>query len=94
MRSDFSLLTKCFPGKAIGNLCHVKHLHYDETSNKGTEMINVVFGVLTNNKKFRTICLAGDIIREEGTSKCQSAAIVDLFTECVKLLKGWCNQKK
>ena len=55
--------------------------------------MNVILGVLTNKKKLRTICLAGDIIPEDGTVKCQSAVIVDQFTECVKLLKGWRDQK-
>ena len=44
--------------------------------------MNVILGVITNNKKLRTICIADDIIPEDGTAKCQSAAIVDQFTGC------------
>ena len=51
--------------------------------------MNVILGVLTNNKKLRTICLAGDIIPEDGTTECQSASIFDQFTKCGQLIKGW-----
>ena len=44
--------------------------------------MNVILGVLTNNKKLRTICLADDIIPEDGTDKCHSAVIVEQYTEC------------
>ena len=82
MRNALSLITKCLAGKDIVNSIHVKQLHSDETSHKGTEIINVILGVLTNIKKLRAICLAGDIIPEDGTSERQSAAIVDQFTKC------------
>ena len=55
-------------------------------------MMNLILGVLTNNKKLRTICLAGDIIPEDGTAECQSVAIVEKFTKCGRLLKGWRKQ--
>ena len=51
--------------------------------------MNIILGVLTNNKKLRTICLAGDTIPEGGTAECQSTAIVDQFTECGQLIKVW-----
>ena len=38
------------------------------------------------------MCLAGDIMPEDGTAEYQSAAIVDQFTESGKLLKGWREQ--
>ena len=62
MRSDFSLLYKCLAGNANGNSSQVEELHYDATSNNGKEITNVILGVLTKNKKLRTICLASDII--------------------------------
>ena len=85
--SALSLLTKLLVCKAIGNSNQVKQLHSDATSHKGTEIMNFILGVLTNNKKLRTICLAGDIIPEDGTSECQSAAIVDQFTKCGRMLR-------
>ena len=92
MRSALSLLTKCLAGKSIVNSRQVKQLHSDSTSHKGAEIMSVILGVLKNNKNLRTICLAGDIIPEDGTSECQSSAIVDQFTEYRRLLKGWCKQ--
>ena len=90
--SDFFLLTNCLAGKAIGKSIQFKQLHSDATSHKETEIINVIFGVLTNKKKLRTICLAGDIIPEGVTYECQRAAIFDQYTECGRLLKGWRKQ--
>ena len=92
MRSALFLLTKCLAGKFIGNYNQVKRLHSDAKIHKGTEITNVILGVLINNKKLRTICLAGDIIPEDGTAECQSSAIVDQFTECGRLLKCRSNQ--
>ena len=88
MCSALYLFTKLLAGKAIGNSIQVKQLHSDATNPKGTEIMNFVLGVITNNKKLRNIYLAGDIIPEDGTAECQSAAIVDQFTECEQLLKG------
>ena len=87
-RSDLLLITKCLESKAIDNSIQVNQLHYDATSHKGTEIMNVILGVLTNNKKLRNIRLSGDIIPEDGTAECQSAAIFDQFTECGRLIKG------
>ena len=93
MRSDFYLLTKCLAGKAIGKLIQVKQLHSDATSHKVTEIMNLILGVLTNNKELRTICFSSDIIPEDGTAKCQSSGIVDQFTKCVLLIKCCCKKK-
>ena len=93
MRIFLYLLTKCLTRNSIGNSIQVKQLHSDATSHKGTEIINFVLGVLTNNKKLRTICLVGDIIPEDSTSEWQIAAIVYQFTECGWLIKGWRKQK-
>ena len=82
MRSDFYLITKCLVDKFIGNLIQVKQLHSNATYQKGTEIMNIILGVLTTKTKLRTICLAGDIIPEDGTSECHSATIVDQFTKC------------
>ena len=92
MHSDFPLLTKWLEGKAFGNSIQVKQLHSDATIHKGKEMMNIILGVLINNKKLRTIYLAGDIIPEDGTVECQSAAIIDQFTKCGRLIKGWRKQ--
>ena len=87
--SALSLLTKWLASMAIGNSFQVSQLHSDATSHKGTYIMNVILGVLTNNKNLITIYVAGDIIPEDGTAECQSAAIVDQFTEFGRLIKGW-----
>ena len=73
MHSALSLINMCLAGKAIGNSIQVKQLHSDATIHKGIEIMNFVLGVLTNNKKLITICIACDIIPEDGTTECQSA---------------------
>ena len=82
MRSSLSLLINCLSGKVIVSYIQVNQLHSDATSHKGTEIMNVILVVLTNNKKFRTVCLASYIIPEDGTAECHSAAIFDQLTEC------------
>ena len=62
MRSALYLLTKCLAGKAMGKLIQVKQLHSDAPIHKVTEIMNLILGVLTNNKELRTICFSSDII--------------------------------
>ena len=92
MRSALSLLTKCLAVKAIINSSQVDQSYSSSTNHKGTEIMNIILGVLTNNKKLRTIYLAGYIIPEDGTAECQSAAIVDQFSECGRLIEVWRDQ--
>ena len=77
MCSDLYLITNCLSFKENRNSRQVKQLHSDAKIHKGTEIINVILCVLTNNKQLRTIYLAGDIIPEDDTAKCQSDAIID-----------------
>ena len=37
----------------------------------------------------KNICLAGDIIPEDGTAACQSTAIVNQFSKSGQLLERW-----
>ena len=64
-------------------------MHSDAISHKGTEIMNIILGVLTNKKKLTTIYIASVIIQKDGTAECQSATIVDQFTKYGPLLKGW-----
>ena len=61
----------------------------DGTEHKGTEIFNIVCSILNKDKKLKIICLAGDIIPEDGTAACQSAAIVDQFYKSGQLLERW-----
>ena len=68
MRIALSLLASCLVGKDIGNSIQVNQLHSYATIHKGKQIMIVVLSVLTNNKKLRTICLAGDITPKVNTS--------------------------
>ena len=76
-------------GKTIAKSNKIKQFHTDRTSHKGTEIVNIVCSILNKDKKLKTICLAGDIIPEGGTAACQSAAIVNQFSNIGQLLDRW-----
>ena len=82
-------MTKCLADKAVGSSTKIKQPHTDRTSHKRTEIVNASCDILTKDHKLKTICLAGDIIPEEGTAECQSTAIVNWFSETGRLLEGW-----
>ena len=63
-------------------------MHTDETSHKDTEIVNLICDILTQDIKLRTICVAGDIIAEDGTAECQSTVIVNQFSESGQPLDG------
>ena len=94
-----SILTYILPTKLARMASHqhidesaqIQQLHTDTTSHKGTEIVNVVCGILTKNNALRTICLAGDITAEDGTTKYQSLTIVNQFSESGRLLGRWCD---
>ena len=74
-------VTQVVAGKTIAESTKIKKLHTDRTSHKGTEIVNIVCSILNKDKKLKTICLAGDIIPEDSTAACQSAAIVNQFSK-------------
>ena len=74
-------VTQAVAGKTIAESTKIKQLHTDGTSHKGTEIVNIVCSILNKDKKLKTICLAGDIIPEDSTAACQSAAIVNQFSK-------------
>ena len=82
-------VTQAVAGKTIAAFTKIKQLHTDETSHKGTEILNIVCSIFNKDKKLKTICLAGDIVPEDGTAACQSAAIVNQFSKSVQLLERW-----
>ena len=70
-------VTQADSGKTIVESTKIKQIHTDGTSHKGTEIVNIVCSILNKDKKLKTICLAGNIIPEDGTAACQIAAIVN-----------------
>ena len=86
MRTVLSLVMKCLAGKMIGSSTKIKQLHTNGTSHKGTEVVNLICSILSHNNTLQTICLAGDIISEDGTAECQSTAITNQFSETGRLL--------
>ena len=82
-------VTHAVAGKTIAESSKINQLHTDGTSHKGTEIVTVVCSILNKEKKLKTICLAGDIIPEDGTAACQSAAIVNQFSKIGQLLERW-----
>ena len=50
LRNVLSLVTKCLADKAIGGSAKIKQLHVDRTSHKGTEIVNIISGILTKKQ--------------------------------------------
>ena len=71
LRTVLSDVTQAISGKTIAESTKIKQFHRDETSHSGTEIVNIVCSVLNKDKKLKTICLAGDIIPDDGTAACQ-----------------------
>ena len=78
----------------IGSSTKIKQLHTNGTSHKGIEVVNLICSILSHDNKLRTICLAGDIISEDGTAEYQRTTIVNQFSETGRLLEGWRNKTK
>ena len=85
LHTVLSNVTQAVSGKTISESTNIKQLHTDGTSHKGTEIVNIVCSILNKYNQLKTICLAGDIILEEGTTACQSAAIVNQFSKSGQL---------
>ena len=89
LRMVLYYVTQSVAGNNIAESTKINQLHTEGTSHKGTEIVNIVCSILNKYKKLKTICLAGNIIPEDGTATCQSAAILNQFSKIGQLLERW-----
>ena len=89
LRTVLLTITKTLAAQSVGNAITIKQTHTDETSKRQTGVLNVVTGLLTQDNELKAICLAGDIIPENGTAEEQSKAVVQSFSEGGRLLDLW-----
>ena len=89
LRTVLLTTTKTLAAYEVGNAIQIKQTHSDETSKRQTGVLNVVNGLLTKDNELKTICLAGDIIPENGTAEEQSKAVVQSFSDGARLLDLW-----
>ena len=80
-------VTQTVAGKTFSESTKIKQLNTDGTSHKGTEIVNIVCSIINKEKQLKSICLAGDIILEDGTATYQIAAIVNQFSKNRQLLE-------
>lgn len=92
LRTTLWLVSRTLAAFQIGKAKLLKQLHTDGTNRRQTSLINVVISFLTENDEFRTICLDGAIIAEDGTAEQQSRSILGSFTESARLLEKWCHE--
>ena len=78
----------------VGRSLKIKQLHADETTKRGKSVLGVVTTILQENNKLKTICLAGDIIPENGTAEVQTKEIILSFAEGGRFLDDWREQTK
>ena len=89
LRTVLSGVTQAVAGRNIAESTKIRPLHTDGTSHKGTEIVSIVCSILIKDSKLKTIYLACEIIPEDGTAACQSAAIVNQFSKSGQLLERW-----
>ena len=87
LHTVLSDVTQAVASKTIAESTKIKQLHTDRTSHKSNEIFKIVCSILNKDNKLKPICLAGDIIPEDGTAACQSAAIVNQFSKSGQLLE-------
>ena len=83
------ILTHTLSAMEVGRSLQIKQLHADETTKRKKSVLGVVTTILQENNKLKTICLAGDIIPENGTAEVQTKKIILSFAEGGRLLDAW-----
>ena len=89
MRTVLALVSKYLACHHIGTAKEIKQLNTDETSRRRVSITNVVFGLLTEDKELRNICLTGSLIPPDGTAESQSQSIIGAFDEAKRHVKLW-----
>ena len=94
LRDVMKILTRTLSAMEVGRSLKIKQLHADETTKRGKSVLGVVTTILQENNKLKTICLAGDIIPENGTAEVQTKEIILSFAEGGRFLDDWREQTK
>ena len=89
LRTVLCLVTKSLAAHSLANAKDWKQMHNDETSRHHASLTNIVMGIVTEDDEFRTICVSGSIISEDGTADKQARAIISEFDTCRRLLQEW-----
>ena len=87
LRTVLCLVTKSLAAYSLAKAKNWKQMHNDETSRRHASLTNIVMGVITQDDDFRTICVSGSIIAEDGTADEQARAIISEFETCRRLLQ-------
>jgi len=87
LRTVVCLVTKSLAAYSLANAKNWKQMHNDETSCRHASLTNIVMGIITQDDDFRTICVSGSIIAEDGTADKQARAIISEFETCRQLLQ-------
>ena len=94
LRTMLCLVTKSLAAYSLANTKDWKQMHNDETSRCHASLTNIVMGIITKDDKFRTICVSGSIIAEDGTADKQARSIICGFDTCWQLLQEWREKLK
>ena len=92
LRTVLCLVTKITTAYSLASTQDWKQMHNDKTSRSHASLTNIIMGIITKDDKFKTICVSGLIIAEDGTADKQARSITSEFDMCQRLLQEWRNK--
>ena len=84
--------TRCLAAYRLVNAKLWKQFFTDGTRRRHTEIVNGLIRYLDKDDKYRTCCLNGAMIPEDGTAEEQCKTIMAEFKSAQKLLQGWLDE--
>eukprot|EP00956_Cyclotella_meneghiniana_P028916 scaffold68656_cov61-Cyclotella_meneghiniana.AAC.1 len=82
-------VTKTLAAYHLADAKDWKQVHSDETSRRQTSLLNFLMGLLTQDNKFKAICIDLALISKNGTAPEQSRAVLTALRDCKILLQEW-----
>ena len=91
LRTALYTVTKTLAAYRLADAKDWKQVHSDETSRRQTSLLNFLMGLLTQDNKFKAICIDLALISKNGTAPEQSRAVLTALRDCKILLQEWRN---
>ena len=89
LRTALYTVTKTLAAYRLADAKDWKQVHSDETSRRQTSLLNFLMGLLTQDNKFKAICIDLALISKNGTAPEQSRAVLTALRDCKILLQEW-----
>eukprot|EP00956_Cyclotella_meneghiniana_P002231 scaffold2510_cov65-Cyclotella_meneghiniana.AAC.1 len=89
LRTALYTVTKTLAAYRLADAKDWKQVHSDETSRRQTSLLNFLMGLLTQDNKFKAICIDLALISKNGTAPEQSRSVLTALRDCKILLQEW-----